>query len=91
MITTETIKDLHLLLIESTAQMERDRNDLRVKISSLDKQIEQRHALIAETSKVVCRRCKGYGEIREWIHQDESRLAACTTCGGTGLAKRGAS
>jgi DnaJ-class molecular chaperone len=32
----------------------------------------------------VCSACGGYGKIRTWIYQDESRLDTCSVCQGTG-------
>lgn len=31
-----------------------------------------------------CKACTGYGQIRHWIAQDESKLKTCETCKGTG-------
>ena len=32
----------------------------------------------------ICKTCGGYGETREMIDQDESRLHKCSACRGTG-------
>jgi len=62
---------------------------VRSRIKQLRDQIKEAESEIVMwehclTRLPICDRCKGYGEIRVILAQDDSEYRACKDCGGTG-------
>lgn len=77
-------------VMELLATLKRDRGELETRLGALNSHIVRLQEWHDRLRASGCLNCKGYGKIRVWLAQDESRLETCIDCGGSGINQNAA-
>lgn len=83
----EVIRKIHLNVQSQILSLQSKLSDINMNRTAIIKKLEELQTIQMECSSVICKACNGYGEIRTFYAQDESRFEVCEKCKGLGVSE----